>query len=221
MPDHTTIEATLAGLYPATAKTFFSPALPKIAQLLAEEKTVTAGMVEKRRAEFTHGRYCARAALELLGVEAAPIGKGLNREPVWPTGIIGSISHTEGAAAAVVAKSADMISVGLDMEGYAPLQSDLIPMICLPDENPDQDGRHAKLLFSIKESIYKCIYPLVSEYIDFLEMEVFLDSNALTFSARPRAARLDPNLIARIKGRYRVQSQLVISAAWISQPKPM
>jgi 4'-phosphopantetheinyl transferase EntD len=220
MPDQMTIDAPLTGLYPATVRTFFSARLPDSAKLLAEEIGITIGMVEKRLVEFTHGRYCARSAMKLLSTRPAPIGKGPDREPVWPGGIIGSISHTEGSAAAVVAKSAEMIAVGLDMEAYVPLQSDLIPMICLPEENPDQDGRQAKLLFSIKESIYKCLFPLVGEYIDFLEMEVILDTEAQTFSAQPRAARLDADLIARLQGRYKFHSQLVVSAAWISQAIP-
>jgi 4'-phosphopantetheinyl transferase EntD len=216
MPDQTTIETPLTGLYPAAVRTFFSARLPASAKLLPEEMRVTTGMVEKRLAEFTHGRYCARSAMKLLGNRPVPIGKGPDREPVWPGDIIGSISHTEGSAAAAVANSTEMVAVGLDMEGCAPLQADLIPMICLPEENPGQDGAHAKLLFSIKESIYKCLFPLVGEYIDFLEMEVILDGKAQVFSAQPRAARLDTNLIARLQGRYKVHSQLIISAAWIA-----
>jgi len=215
MPAKQHISAALASLYPPAAKVFFSARLPDTATLLTEELKVTSGMVEKRRAEFTHGRYCARSAMQLLDVDAAPILKGPNREPVWPAGLVGSITHTGGAAAAVVAKSTDVLSVGLDMEGIDPLTPDIIAMICLPEENPDRDGTRAKLLFSAKESIYKCLYPLRNEYVDFLEMEVAIDEAAATFAARPRAARLDPQLIARLQGRYIYESHFVISAAWI------
>jgi 4'-phosphopantetheinyl transferase EntD len=215
MPDQITTDTPLTGLYPAEVSTFFSASLPDTAELLGEEIQFTAGMVKKRLAEFAQGRYCARSAMKLLGTEPAPIGKGPDREPVWPHGIIGSISHTNGFAAAAVAKSTELLAVGLDMEGHAPLQSNLIPMICLPKENPDQDGRHAKLLFSIKESIYKCLFPLVEDYIDFLEMEVVLDTQAQIFSANSRAARLDTDLVARLQGRYKFHSELIISTAWI------
>ncbi len=76
MPEQMTIEAPLAGLYPATVRTFFSASLPDNTKLLAEEIGITTGMVEKRLAEFTHGRYCARSAMKLLGTRPAPIGKG-------------------------------------------------------------------------------------------------------------------------------------------------
>ena len=71
-------------------------------------------------------------------------------------------------------------------------------------------------LDNIKEAIYKCLFPLINEYVDFLEMEVRLDEAAMTFSAQPRAARLDKNLIGRIRGRYTSHSCYVISGAWIS-----
>jgi len=216
MNDLQKITPPLALLYPDTAKVFFSSQCPAFAELLPAELGITTSMVEKRRAEFTHGRHCARSAMQMLGLEAVPILKGPDREPVWPQGIVGSITHTEGAAAAVVARANDLVAIGLDMEVSDPLSSDLISMICLPDENPNHDGTRGKLLFSIKEAIYKCLFPLINEYVDFLEMEVRLDEAAMTFSATPRAARLDKNLIGRIRGRYTSHSSYVISGAWIS-----
>jgi len=216
MPHDQAITAALAGLYPTETRTFFSATPQSMTELWPEEFEFTSGMVDKRRAEFTHGRYCARSAMKMLGVESAPIRKGPNREPVWPKGIIGSISHTEQAAAAVVAKSTDLLGLGLDMEESSPLAAELIAMICLPQENREQDGARAKLLFSIKEAIYKCLYPLVNEYVDFLEMEVSLDEQALTYIAQPHAKRLDRELVGRIRGRYLCHSQYIISSAWIS-----
>ena len=50
--------------------------------------------VQKRKAEFLAGRYCARAALaQLDGSLAVNIGIGANREPLWPPGFVGSITH--------------------------------------------------------------------------------------------------------------------------------
>ena len=215
MPHSQAIAAALAGLYPAEAVTFFSATPRSMTELWPEELEFTSGMVDKRRAEFTHGRYCARSAMKMLGVATAPIRKGPNREPLWPEGIIGSISHTEQAAAAVVAKSSELLAVGLDMEESAPLTAELGAMICLPQENRDQDGARAKILFSIKEAIYKCLYPLINEYVDFLEMEVSLDEQALTYTARPHAKRLDQELVARMQGRYLCHSEYIISSAWI------
>src|SRR5690606_13013148 len=47
----------------------------------------------RRRAEYAAGRIAARAALRRLTGQAALIGMGPDRLPLWPKGTIGSISH--------------------------------------------------------------------------------------------------------------------------------
>ena len=49
----------------------------------------------KRQAEFLCGRIAAHEAMRRLGIEywRAPIGIGRSREPLWPHGVAGSISH--------------------------------------------------------------------------------------------------------------------------------
>src|SRR4051794_10899097 len=59
----------------------------------------------KRRREFALGRACARAALKGLGHGDAVIGKSANGAPIWPDGIIGSITHTASYAAALVGET--------------------------------------------------------------------------------------------------------------------
>ncbi len=60
--------------------------------------------VAKRQAEFLAGRVCARAALQQLeGLSVSP-AIGEDRAPVWPVHIAGSITHSTGRAAAIVAK---------------------------------------------------------------------------------------------------------------------
>ena len=111
------------------------------------------------------------------------------------------------------------MGLGLDIETAAPLGKDLLPLICLPEENPNNDSERGKLLFSAKEAVYKCIYPLVNEFVDFLEMELTLDTQSQTYKACPRAARLDSDLISRLQGRYTYSAGFVVSAAWIVKPK--
>lgn len=201
---------------PPQAVLFYSSALPTEAGLLPAEEPITVGMVAKRRAEFTHGRYCARSAMQRLGVAPTPILKGPDREPLWPPGLVGSISHTASVAAAVVAQENRLRSLGLDMESAEPLADDLLDMICLAQENPTRDERLAKLLFSIKESVYKCLYPLMHEYIDFLEMEVLLSNDGSTFAARSHSEKCTPELAATINGTYIRNGELIASIAWIN-----
>ena len=69
-----------------------------------QEEELVAQAAPKRRRDFALGRACARAALSDLGQPDAVIGQGENGAPLWPAGVVGSITHTKGYAAALVAK---------------------------------------------------------------------------------------------------------------------
>ena len=68
--------------------------------LAPEEQNAVAGAVHKRQAEFAAGRTCARRAMAKLGVSIPALLLGANREPVWPRGIVESITHCSGYSAA-------------------------------------------------------------------------------------------------------------------------
>jgi 4'-phosphopantetheinyl transferase EntD len=172
-------------------------------------------MVETRRMEFTHGRHCARRAMQILGLPAAAIPKGVDRAPVWPGGIRGSISHSGGAAAAVITRASELAGIGLDIESSEPLSPEIAEMVCRSDEQAANDGDRAKLLFSIKEAIYKCIFPRVGCYVDFQEMEVLLNQSDARFSARSHSPNFDAHLIDGLEGRYHKDPEILFSSAWI------
>jgi 4'-phosphopantetheinyl transferase EntD len=63
-------------------------------ELFAEEASLLGpGSVEKRWREFAAGRSCARKALAASGHAPVAVLQGAGREPVWPQGIVGSITH--------------------------------------------------------------------------------------------------------------------------------
>jgi 4'-phosphopantetheinyl transferase EntD len=215
MPSQPHPGPAIAKLFPPGIGSFYSEALPESAALFPEEAAATSGMIDKRVNELRHGRYCARAAMSILGVAPAAIPKGPDRAPIWPKGLTGSISHTGTAAAAAVTRADSFRSIGLDMETSAPLTIDIVDMICLPAENPDKDGDRGKLLFSIKESIYKCLYPITHTYIDFLEMEVRYDMDTKHFIAVSHCTNCPDELTRQLEGRFVIESGYVISAAWL------
>ena len=90
--------------------------------------------VPRRRREFAMGRACARRALARLGIENRPLLPGHDRAPVWPRGIVGSISHCEGFCAVAVARRDRTSSIGLDVELRVPLDVGLVQTICTPGE---------------------------------------------------------------------------------------
>lgn len=78
------------------------------------EEDLVAKAVEGRRREFITARRCARSALATLGSPASgPIRPGPRREPLWPTGVVGSITHCAGYRAAAVAQRNSLASIGI------------------------------------------------------------------------------------------------------------
>ena len=215
MTDQANIDRLLKELFPDGVGTCFSERLPESAELFATESAAIQSMVENRVCEFRHGRYCAHIAMTKLGIVPAAIPKGPDRAPVWPSGLTGSITHTATAAAAAVAHSTNFKSIGLDIETSEPLTPDISALVCRPAENPGNDGAKAKLLFSVKEAIYKCLYPIVRTYIDFLEMEVIYDPDTLAFSARSHITGCPNHLTERLEGRCTTEFGFVISTAWL------
>ncbi|QJI30449.1 4'-phosphopantetheinyl transferase superfamily protein [Pseudomonas sp. ADAK18] len=137
--------------------------------------------VAKRQAEFLAGRLCARAALQQLeGLDCVP-AIGEDRAPVWPGHISGSITHSTGHAAAIVAHKAQWRGLGMDLENVLTLDraQRLAAEILTPDElqrmasGPrEQIAQLVTLTFSAKESLFKALYPIVQKRFYFEHAEV-------------------------------------------------
>lgn len=151
----------------------------------AEEEALLTRAVDKRRREFRQGRACARAALVALGGPAAVIPQGPSREPRWPAGFVGSISHTHGLCGAAAARAEDFRAVGLDLEPAEAIEPGLWPRIATHTEalafqaaalEHGLDGGTAmRLLFSAKECFYKCQHELTRTFMGFHDATVRLD----------------------------------------------
>jgi 4'-phosphopantetheinyl transferase EntD len=154
------------------------------------EEDLVANAVEARRREFVTARRCARDALAKLGHAPAPIRSGPKREPKWPTGVVGSITHTAGFRAAAVAPRSVLASVGIDVEPNGRLPDGIEEAITVPGE-PEMLAALARMLpanhwnrlfFSAKESIYKAWYPLTDRWLGFEDARLTIDP-AGTFAA--------------------------------------
>ena len=142
-------------------------------KLLPEEQPFVKKACKKRVGDFATGRYCARRALAGLGLPECAITVAPNRAPNWPNGIVGSITHTDGFVAAVVGRAHDYRSVGLDSQRVK--QGRITPgmarLILQPSEFPLVDSgerdERLNLVFCAKESLYKCLNPLVNKFFGF------------------------------------------------------
>jgi 4'-phosphopantetheinyl transferase EntD len=133
----------------------------------------------KRLSDFSTGRYCATKALEQLGIHDAIIPIGKDREPIWPDGIVGSISHCDSLVGAIVAKKSDHVSLGLDIEEIGRVTPDLWDLVFTENEKQYLIGLSEKemfiqstSIFSAKEAFYKFQHPLTKTFLDFLDVEV-------------------------------------------------
>ncbi len=132
--------------------------------------------IAKRRTEYLAGRLCARAALqEVLGMSTVP-EIGADRAPLWPPGAVGAITHGHGEAAALVGDQRQWQGLGLDHEHWlAPARAErLRHELLTAEENAALEGltaqqraRHVTLTFSVKESLFKALYPLTGRRFYF------------------------------------------------------
>ena len=98
---------------------------------------MAAHSVDARKAEFGDARWCAHEALKELGYQGQePILRGERGMPLWPAGYIGSLTHTPGFRAAVVAPTSQVKSLGLDVEVAEPLPEGVLSMIARSGEIP-------------------------------------------------------------------------------------
>jgi 4'-phosphopantetheinyl transferase EntD len=121
----------------------------------------------RRIAAFVAGRYCAQA----LGL-GADLPVGPDGAPSWPATLVGSITHADRFAAAVVAPVTLVGGVGLDCERI--IAADAAPAIAerVCPELATSDPALITLAFSAKESLYKCYRPLVGKFFGFDEARV-------------------------------------------------
>lgn len=193
--------------------------------LLGAEVPPAMNMAEKRRQEFVAGRAHARAALAMLGLPPKALSVGPNRAPVWPAGFVGSISHAGGLAAAVVAPARLFTGIGIDLEPATPVDGDLLEHICRPEELArireillpaiDQSPEHAaKLVFSAKESVYKCVAPRLGIFLEFADVEIRLEPDGQTFSARGHGPARGHITSGTLRGRFVGLGGYWVTMAW-------
>ncbi|MFF8381961.1 4'-phosphopantetheinyl transferase [Streptomyces sp. NPDC015661] len=148
--------------------------------LFPDEAASVARAVVGRQREFATVRLCARLALRRLGLPETPLTPGVRGEPRWPHGVAGSMTHCAGYRAAALARTADVLSLGIDAEPAAPLPDGVLDGVSLPGERRHLDALTARtpgvpwdrLLFSAKESVFKTWYPLNRSELGFDEASV-------------------------------------------------
>jgi 4'-phosphopantetheinyl transferase EntD len=150
---------------------------PKL--LMPAEASYLGRSVAKRAREFAAGRLCARRAMAEFGVQDFALEVGAARQPLWPSSLVGSITHTDGFCAAAVADGRQMAGIGIDTERVSGVKPELWESICVAAEiawlgtlAEEERVAAATLIFSAKEAFYKCQYPLTSQSLGFHDARV-------------------------------------------------
>ena len=165
------VEGNQEQLFPEGVVLVTSRDLADATDLFPGELQAIARATPARRHEFALGRCCAREALAILRGPCVAIPMGRFRDPVWPFGYVGSITHGQGFCAAAVARSVSVNrscairGVGLDSEPAVPLPKELAGVVCSEDEVAwlaNQQGDRMpwdRLFYCAKESAYSASSP--------------------------------------------------------------
>jgi 4'-phosphopantetheinyl transferase EntD len=222
----------IAELLPPRAAVAVAGADDWDADLIGSEADAVADAVVARQREFRAGRACARRALGRLGLPPVAIPSGERREPIWPDGVRGSITHSDGFCAAAVAREDVVASLGIDAAANRPMPAPIARRIVTVgdrleglggavDHAVEHDVNHAvdpvALVFSAKEAFYKAWYPLTGRWLDFEDVAVRAwgrpgEVGRLGFevgAAHPTGRDLAP-----FQGRWAADADRIVTVVW-------
>lgn len=136
--------------------------------------------VLSRKAEFLAGRYAASQCMHTccgLTKSTLQVGIGKNRCPIWPDGILGTISHCNDIVACAVLPTTKDIRryIGIDIEKVIEnnIVYEISSSVCSAWEwqrlmsLPFSNNIITTIIFSIKECLFKALYPYIGEYFGF------------------------------------------------------
>jgi enterobactin synthetase component D len=176
--------------------------------------------VPRRQVQFRAGRFCASQALTSLTHRmVADVPRGNGGAPEWPAGVVGSITHTDGFASAAVGHLVEVTAVGIDTEPVmAPARArSVVSAVAWPCELAQARDAGCNreealtLVFSAKESIFKCLFPSVGRRFGFHDVRILrVDGGTRIFAAR-LVTTLTGRLIAgtEVQGRFELDGRYV------------
>jgi 4'-phosphopantetheinyl transferase EntD len=166
--------------------------LDRMYPLLDGEEAAIAKAVERRRIEFSVGRWCARQALQHTGIDPQPIPVGPRGAPVWPEGACGSITHSGAVCAAVAALTTEVEGLGLDVVDLADASATLVSTAPVFAQAAEIEAAKSLLapdevlplavLFSAKETAIKAMTESLDRYVEFTEVLITLEESSFSAS---------------------------------------
>ena len=147
-----------------------------LATLSPEEHRQVARAVVSRKHAYSTGRYLAKRALGELGVSVSSIPTHPSRRPVWPHGVVGSITHSRRYAIAVLCLGTAIAGVGVDLELAGRVTGKIAETTMTESERAasatDWPPSPYTANFSAKEAVFKAVNPIIGLMVGFQEVEV-------------------------------------------------
>jgi 4'-phosphopantetheinyl transferase EntD len=159
------------------------------AHLLPEE----AGSIPARRPAMRRAsgaaRWIAHSLLSNIGINDFPVLRSPSGAPVWPDGISGSLAHDDEMAVAAVASITDVGSLGIDVEPAIALPDEIAALVATSIDVVGAVDRQlaGRILFAAKEAVYKAVYPLDHEILDYGDIAIDLSASRATTTTGRRA----------------------------------
>lgn len=216
------VEQSIFKVLPHGAHARVVACAPEGFELTEEERAHCSRFAPKRLADFVAGRYCASESLRALGFGRQSIPVDKYRAPIWPRGTAGSIAHTEGLAGAIATAGVGCAALGLDLEQLRDIE-DVAAYICTDVELAEwrrstHFPEYLNVVFSVKEAVYKCIWPSLRRFVSFREIGVSIDCSAGTFRLNSSEGVLsDPG---RVRGHWMILSGIVAAVAYSAPGEP-
>ncbi|HET9933653.1 MAG TPA: 4'-phosphopantetheinyl transferase superfamily protein [Polyangiaceae bacterium] len=210
------------GLLPDDVKTAWGDPREDAPIALPAEEALIERAVEKRKREFRKARACARSLLHEFGVREFPLLSGPQREPLWPEGLIGSVTHTDGLCAVAVASRRLYAGIGIDVEPAEPLSERIANRVCSAEELAIARAQNeldaltlARVLFSAKEAFYKAQFCVTQKFLGFSDVAVELGGNGVFFVRV--VADVAELANTQFVGRWASRGGFVLTSSWLGQ----
>ena len=195
----------------------------------AEENYFSQLSSVSRKEHYRSGRICAGEVLSKLGTLGQPVLRDpQTREPLWPEGISGAITHSGNWAAAAAGKTSDVLGIGIDLEDLErQVDSRISRHVCIPEEQKwlqecgeDFLEQNLKIIFSAKESIFKAFFPYTRTYLHFHDARILMEQTFFQKSKSDSLSKKEKNSKPeKFEFVYLLLNDKVISQTGISEGK--
>ena len=195
----------------------------------AEENYFSQLSSVSRKEHYRSGRICAGEVLSKLGARGQPVLQdSQTREPLWPEGISGAITHSGKWAAAAAGKTSDVLGIGIDLEDLErQVDSRISRHVCIPEEQKwlqecEEDflEKNLKIIFSAKESIFKAFFPYTRTYLHFHDARILMEQTFFQKSKSDSLSKKEKNSKPeKFEFVYLLLNDKVISQTGISEGK--